>query len=103
MSRTITVSWAEPTTREGGSPLTPAEILNTEVLIAPTVAGPFVSLAKVAPNATQTITKDVVDGTWVLRFIVTDTLNQKGKNVDQTIVVKSNPPGVVTSIVVTMA
>lgn len=104
MAKTVTVTWVEPTTREGGAALPVSEILNTEILIAPTSAGPFVSLAKVAPNVTQTITKDVADGNWVLRFVVTDTLNQKGKAVDQAVVVKSNPPpGVVTNITVTMA
>jgi hypothetical protein len=107
MARTITVTWDLPLVREDNKPLPKAEIANTEVLLASAAAngtvGAFASLAKIAPDATQTIERDVPDGNYRIRFIVTDIFGKVGKPVDANATVVSAPPGVVTNIKVTVA
>ena len=73
--------------------------------VAPSVpgtVGTFASLGKLKPNETQTVNRDMPDGTYRLRFIVTDVFGKKGKAIDATAQVVSTPPGVVTNIKVTV-
>ena len=104
--KVISVLWDVPATREDGKALPKAEIQDTEVSIAPVAAdgtvGAYTSLAKVKPDATQTVTKDVPDGSYRLKFVVTDIYGQKGKPVEASAVVKSAPPGTVLNIKVTV-
>jgi hypothetical protein len=104
--KTILVSWDVPVTREDGKALPKDEIADTEVLLAPVLVdgatGSFVSLAKIKPDGEQTIKRDVPDGNYKLRFIVTDIYGQKGKPLDASATVKSAPPGQVLNIKVTV-
>jgi hypothetical protein len=104
--KTIVVLWDVPVTREDGRALPRDEIADTEVLLAPVAAdgstGSFVSLAKIKPDGEQTIKRDVPDGNYKLRFIVTDTYGQKGKAQDAAATVTSAPPGQVLNIKVTV-
>lgn len=104
--RTVNVSWDVPAVREDGKALPITEILDTEVLIAAVAdngtVGNFTSLAKVKPDATQTVTHPVPDGNYKLRFIVTDTFGKKGKPLDASVTVVSAPPGQVTNVKVTI-
>jgi len=105
--KTINITWDVPVTREDGKALPKAEIADTEVSLAPVAAdgtvGSFTSLAKVKPDATQTVNKDVPDGDYKIRFVVTDIYGQKGKPLDASATVKSAPPGQVLNIKVTVA
>lgn len=104
--KTILVTWDVPITREDGKALPKAEIADTEVQLAPVATdgtvGVFVSLAKVKPDTEQTVQRDVPDGNYKLRFIVTDTYGQKGKALEASAIVKSAPPGQVLNIKVTV-
>ena len=102
--RTITITWDLPTTREGGKqPLPASEIANTEVLLSADAGKTFTSLARVAANGTQTISKDIADGNYTLRFIVTDTGGKVGKPMDAVAAVVSAAPGQVMNITVTVS
>lgn len=104
--KTINITWDVPITREDGKALPKAEIADTEVSLAPVAAdgtvGAFSSLAKLKPDVTQTVNRDVPDGNYKIRFVVTDIYGQKGKPLDAAATVKSAPPGQVLNVAVTI-
>lgn len=73
MANTLTCNWTEPTQRTDGTAMLGSEIAFTEVFLQSVANGPFVSIAKVAPGTTQTITQTLVPGTYTVRLVVTDT------------------------------
>lgn len=87
--QTVTFSWNEPTTRTDGKALAKTEIKNTEVLIAVAGTSTFVSLATVLPGTTAVANKDLADGNYIARMIVTDTLSNKSDPVDVSFTIKT--------------
>lgn len=99
---TVTVDWTEPTKRTDGSALTGADIDGTEVYLIQGTAP--VLLGKVAPGGTQTITRTLTDGQYVIRHVVVDKSGRKSANVDTPITVRTvSAPNGVTSVKITVS
>lgn len=104
--RTITVTWDVPVAREDDKVLPKSEIDFTEIFLATvvgTTVGPFASLAKVKPDATQTIDKDMPDGTYRIRAIVTDTFGHPSAVREATVILTSAPPKPVSNLQVAVS
>lgn len=101
--RTVTVAWDVSPTNDEGKPLPIAELAYTEVLLSSDAGKTFTSLAKVKPNDTQTITKDMPDGSYVFRLVETNIYGRSGKPLDGTAVVQSAAPGQVINLKITVS
>lgn len=72
--KNIALSWDLPTTRVDGGPLNPTDIAKVEVFVSADQGVNFVLLNTLLPTDTQgAFIPDQDWGTWVFRFIVTDT------------------------------
>jgi len=99
--KSVTITWSEPTTRTDGTALPASEIAQVEVF---QVSGTtLTSLAKVAPNASQTINRALPDGAYTFRLVVTDIYGKTSAPVDVTATLNSAAPGVVTNVQIVVA
>ena len=100
--RTFTITWDMPTTRESGLPLLGTDILHTEVSLSADQGASFGLLSNVVLPTREIVIPDLEVGTWIVRFVVVDTLNRRSQNADfELIVVDETPPGIVQNVSVT--
>jgi hypothetical protein len=103
MTKTVTVTWELPTTRESGQPLDIADIQHTKVEITADGVS-FTPLGFVPPTDIQELTAADVDiGDWSFRLTVMDTANRESNPFDAPFTIADEtPPSAVFNVNITM-
>lgn len=104
--KTAVINWELPTTRTSGGPLPANEISGTQVALSADGGSTFTVLQNVPAAEVQSITiPDLEVGTWVVRFVVSDTQNRVSAPVtvpfDIVPDVDNSPPNGVVNVQVT--
>jgi hypothetical protein len=79
----VLLTWDLPTDRVDGGELLPSDIRDVEVFISADQGQNFVPARTVLPTATQEAPFSQLEfGTWIFRFVVTDTNSKPSANLD---------------------
>lgn len=100
MTKTITISWDLPTTRESGNPLELSDIIGVEVSI--NAGAGFAPASMVIPTDPQVwVYPDMVDGDYTVRLVVVG-IDGNSTPVDTSVRVDTSNPSQPTNVQVSL-